>query len=487
MGIPWYKPILMRLVSKLILVAAMVLGAGFSSTADETKKNQLARLTLDECMSRAVANSRQLISERHRLAALEAQINQAFWAQFSGFSVNIMGTMVPDGCYNKEHMREYGSIIDCKQSGGVTADDDITNSEFWENGWGPSLHFELEGGVPIFTFGKISSGKDALEYAKSAKDAEYPKFVHAVRYQVQQAYQAIGGAREMLYTIGKGREHLKKARDKVEKDLENQEGTSTEIDLIKLKVFENEVNQYETQSKEIESVGLAALRFLVGGADRDQIDILDVPQTRVQEELISLDEYKNSALGQRPELKALKLAVKALEAKVQMRRADFWPDLLVVGGFRYGWTPGRDDIKNWGLKDSYNYGPSVWIGLALNYKIDIGLDVYRLDEAKAELAALTTDQKAALEGVMLEVERAYHHAVATRDALDGMEKSRRLVKGWIAAVLQNHATGLASAKEAKDALAEYFKVMAAIHKLTHDYNVSVAELHRVTGDFEETE
>jgi hypothetical protein len=40
---------------------------------------------------------------------------------------------------------------------------------------------------------------------------------------------------------------------------------------------------------------------------------------------------------------------------------------------------------------------------------------------------------------------------------------------------------MASAKDVKDALKEYFKVMASLHRATHDYNVGMAELDRVTG------
>ncbi|MCP4676919.1 MAG: TolC family protein [Deltaproteobacteria bacterium] len=464
-----------RKIAVSIIVLLGVIVADMAA-AQEKKTKQL---TLDECIKRALTNSRTLAAERHRLAILDAQVKQAFWAPFSGFSLNAFGSWVPDKCVDKEHLEATGSVRDCK--GGVSGEDNIFEDGFWTGGWGPSLQLEISGGVPIYTFGKISSGKEAVEHARAAKQAEYPRFEDAIRYQVAQAYQAVSGAREMLYTINKGREHLEKARKKVEQDLENQEGTSTEIDLIKLKVFEGEVDQYETQSREIERVGLAGLRFLVGGKERSLVDIIDEPQSQTPEEIGKLDEYKKEAVQNRPELKAVRHAAKALAAKVDMRRADFWPDLLVVGGFRYGWTPGKTDLHNWALKDNYNYGPSIFLGLAVSYKLDLGLDIYRLDEAQAELSALTTEQKAALEGVVLEVEKIYHHAVATRDALESMQKSRRLVKGWIAAVMQNHATGLASAKEVKDALAEYFKVMAAIHKLTHDYNVGLAEIHRVTG------
>ncbi|MCP4599653.1 MAG: TolC family protein [Proteobacteria bacterium] len=457
-----------------LLISAVGLCQVFAADVEGAPKP--IHLTLDECIKRAVANSRTLMAERHRLEALEAQVKQVFWAPFSNISIGGFGTLVPDKCVDKKVFEEWGRITAC----GDTTLDEYDYSAGQD--WGPKLEFKAGFGIPLYTFNKISSAQNAVKQARAAKEAEYPRFVHQIKFQVEQAYQAISGAREMLYTIEQGRKHLKKARDKVEKDLENQEGTSTEIDLIKLKVFQIEVDQYETQAHEIEHVGLSALHFLVGGDDRERVDIVDKPQERTKEEIESLENYKQSAIEHRPELKALKHAVKAMEAKVDMRRADFWPDLLLVGGFTYGWTPGRTDLDGaWVLKDNYNYGPGFGFGLALSYKLDIGLDIYRLKEARAELAALTADQKAALDGVMLEVDKAYHQTVAARDALAAMEKSRRLVKGWISAVMQNHAAGLGSAKEVKDALAEYFKVMASIHKLTHDYNVRMAEIQRVTG------
>ena len=56
---------------------------------------KISRLTLNECISRAVRNSRQLAAERHRLAALEAQVNQIWWAPFSNFKIQAAFSMVP--------------------------------------------------------------------------------------------------------------------------------------------------------------------------------------------------------------------------------------------------------------------------------------------------------------------------------------------------------------------------------------------------------
>ena len=437
--------------------------------------DELIRLTVEQCIERTLKNSHQIEAQRHKLAMIDAQLGQLFWSRFSKLSVQGFFSVVPDKCVNKDRLENEGVIVGCND-GTVSAEEDYSTDQ-----WGPTFKVEVKAGVPIYTFGKLGNAKEALQEAYNAKEANLPALENALRLKVQQAYNAISGAREMLYTIGEGRKHLRSARKRVEQNLENEEGTDTQVDLLKLKVFESEVDYLEVQTQEIERVALAALRILVGGDDAAKIDIIDEPLALSEVQIDELKTYQEQAMSNRPELEALRHAVKAMEAKVDLRRSGFAPDLLIVGGFRYSVTPGRTDINNWTLKDDYNFGPGFAVGLVLNYDLDFGLDHYKLEEAKAELAAISADQKAALDGVMLEVERAYLHAVALRDGLAALSKSKRSVKGWMAAVIQGHAAGLSSAKEVKDALKEYFSVMAGIHRATAEYNAAVAELEKVTG------
>ena len=452
-----------------------------TKTAENPVANgKVVRLTLDECINRAVRNSRQLAAERHRLAALEAKVNQIWWAPFSNFKIQAAFSMVPDRCIDTNILSEEGRIMPCEGDGQVTGDDD-----YWSQGWGPYFALEFKGGLPIYSFGKYSNAKEAMGHAYEATEANLPTFEHKIRFNVQRAYHAIVGAREMLYTITEGRKKLVVARKKVEENLEKQEGTETEVDLIKLKVFESEIDQMVHQTRQIEQTGLAALRFLVGNKDKARVDIPEDPQTLIDRELGSLEDYQGKALKKRPELKALRHALKAMESKVALRRSEFWPDIALLISFRWVRTPGRTDIDNWVLKDSYNYGgymPAVALGM--NYNLDMGLDIHRLDEAKAELAALTADQQFALEGIMLEVEKTYIQVATARDSLSALEKSKRLIKGWLAAAVQGHAAGIGDAKEVKDSLKEYFKIMASIHRYIGEFNAGLAALDKVTGDFD---
>lgn len=450
---------------------------------EEEGPPELVRLDLDACVKRAVANSKKLAAERHKLEAIEAQAGQIWWAPFSLSSVQGAFSVVPDRCVDTDILNSSGRIVGC--DGDEVGDDD---KDWWDEEWGPTFRLDIKGVIPLVGFGRWSNAKDAIAEAQKAAEARMPSFRHKIIYDVNRAYHGIVGAREMLYTIGEGRKKLRKARKKLEENLANQEGTETEVDLIKLKLFESEIDHMENQARQIERTALAALRFLVGGEDSRRVDIPEDPQEQIARALDSLEIYQGKALEHRPEVEALRHALSAMESKVSMRKSEFWPTIALVLGWRFARTPGRTDIGNWVLKDNYNSGSYMpYFALALSYDLDWGLDKYALDQARAELATLSDQEEQAVEGILLEVETTYIEVTSARDSLVALEKSKRLAKGWLAAAVQSHATGLGGSKEVKDALKEYFKIMAQIHQYIGEFNAGLAKLDKVTGAIENNE
>jgi outer membrane protein TolC len=456
------------------------------------EKSNMARtvsLSLDECVDRAIANSDQIAAEKHRLAALDAQRKSMLWEPFSHFYMRAGVSLVREKCA----MLDNGRLTDCN-GGSITAD------ENWQDGnWGPRFEFKLQGGIPIPISNKMFAGQKALKEGMKAKQAMLPTFQNEIRYNVHRAFHAITGAREMLYTLSQGRKHLDDAQKKIEENLANQEGTETEIDLVKLKVFQAQLDAMEQEAILIEKQGLAALNFLVSSPDGRQVDIPEDPQQIVDNELKSLADYQQAALENRPELDALRHAIKAYEAKVSLQRSEFVPDMAFVISLRAARTPNVDFKQRWtdangvthqsdsvpyALENSYNYG-SLYPAMALvmSYPLDFGKDINKLKQSKAELTALVLDQKQAIEGIMLEVETVYIELTTTKDAINALNRSKRLARGWMLAAVQNHATGIGTSKDVKDALKEYFGIMAQIHQKIAAYNIGIAHLEKVTGSF----
>jgi len=446
-------------------------------------------LTLDKCLTRALANSAEISAERHRLDALDEQEKQLMWLPFSDFAVKGMFTVVPDKCADTTG----GTLTPCGGEGNIPSD-----NAYKDMSWGPSFHIGLEATLPIPVSNRFSSALRAIREGKSAKAAMLPTLEDEIRYNVHRAFHAIIGAREMLYTLSEGQKHLASARRLLEENLEKQQGTETEIDLIKLKVFEAQLEVMAQQSRQLEKTAMAAMAFLIGQPAGKPFDLPEDPQAQLAIEVKTLDDYKRPAVANRPELEALRHAVNAMDAKLDLARSEFAPELAFVVNFKAGYTPGVETVeqktRNDGTtytddatvpflyKNSYNYG-SLFPGMALvmRYPLDFGMDVHRVRQARAELSALIIEKKQALQAILLEVETTYTEVASLGTTIDTLSQARRLTKGWMAAALQNHAAGVGSSKEVKDALKEYFATMAQLHQAIGEYNIGLAKLDRVTG------
>ena len=436
-------------------------------------------MTLNQCIKKALRNSEKLKAERARLKILEEQQSQLWWKPFSNFSLSGAFTVVQDNC---ARLTDDGAVLPCDGY------EHIGSVSEWKNrSWGPSFHGSLNGTIPIPTSGKLWQGKKALDSVLAAKEAMYKTFESQIVFDVYRAYHALIGSREMKYTLNEGRKHLKKAREKVEENLANQTGTDTQIDLVKLKVFDAKLDAMEQQVLQIEQTALAGLNFLVGSTDGRRMDVADTPQEPLHVTLKPLEEYKEKAVEYRPEFEALRQGIRALENKVKIQKAGFAPEFAIKFSLRKGYTPGVEMEYNDGatpfiFNNSYNYGSIIpGVFLVGRIPLDIGVTIHEIREAEAELRALTSDRKYAMEGILLEVETAYINAETLQGAVTALDKSKRLAKGWLNAAAQNQAVGVGSSDDLKDALKEYFGIMAEYHQKISELNIAIANLDKAVG------
>jgi len=454
----------------VMLAAAGTLGQDKVPAAPETP-GTARKLDLPALLARAREAAPDVDAARARVTAAEAQLDQAIWAPYSQFSTKTFVTVVPE-----KHIvtDSRGAVL--LESGGHQAD----NMGLGGGEIGPLIKFELEGGIPIYTFGKISGARHAAEEGVSARKADVERIERELELNVRQAYWGVKLSREILYTIGEGRGHLDKALRLVQEKLDKEEDGFTEVDLLKLKLFAAEVDRRELDGRLGEAKALSAIRFLSGGEESERLDVDDAPLDVVKDKLQTLDWYRYQASLSRPEIRGLRALRNALKAKVEMREAGFYPDFLLAGELGVTWAPLVDDIHNPFLYDPYN--SKYWgAGLLIKLDLDFGMDQARLNEARAELAAMSADEKRAVNGLLLEVEQAYLDAQKAEKELAVSMEGRKLAKGWLAAVMQGLAAGVNSTSDLTDALIEYFSISLAMHKAIYDYNTSMAKLLRATG------
>jgi outer membrane protein TolC len=475
--------VLVAAVSAVRAEEAPPAGPPKAETDDDAAKDSsgVTLLSLNDCLKRALASSDKLKAEKERVTVLEEQQKAAWWQPFSNFAITGKFTVLPTE----------GKCVDVS-AGEIRACDGptVASDSAWKGSWGPSMHAGLSGILPIPTSGKFWQGNRALDGARAAKQAMLLTFEQQIAFDVQRAYHAILGSREMKYTLTEGRKHLKKAMKKVEENLANQAGSDTEIDLVKLKVFDAKLDAMEQDVLQIERTALAGLRFLVGSDDKRPVDLADTPQAPIEAAVQSLDDYKKAAVDHRPEFEAFRLGIRAMENKIKYKKSALVPEAGFWFSYRFGYTPGVEvrsgneghDTTPFVLQDEYNYGgPIPGMALVARIPLDYGITIHEIREAEAELQALVADKKYAMQGILLEVENVYIKVTTLHEAVIALDKSKRLARGWLNAAAQNQAVGVGSSNDVKDALKEYFGIMADYHQKVSEYNIALAELDKAVG------
>lgn len=329
---------------------------------------------------------------------------------------------------------------------------------------------------PLYTFGKLTAawdlGQTGVDIA--AAQSEQTRLDHQVN--VLKAYFGLKTARAALDTVNEGLDQVKKWVKQMDIDLEAGKGSASEIDLMRLKVAEAQIELISIDLDRTIASTLAALRYLV--QDRS-IDVDDENLVIWHDETEPLDYYLDSALRNRPELKVLRATGQGARLYRKLRIAELLPSFGLVGSFAYGYAGGVQD-PNHGFMSRLNY-LGAGIGLGMTWGLDIGPKIARLQRAIADVNIFEARRRELLGGGALEIERAYNDVREAQRRLRTAETAERRARGWLQGIKQSVDVGTAEGRDMNDALRTYFDQHVAVLRATNDLNVACANLRRVSG------
>ncbi|MCB9556014.1 MAG: TolC family protein [Deltaproteobacteria bacterium] len=444
---------------------------GGSIAHAEAKATERPRLTLTQLIEAAQRSYPGVQAARHALSAARHQAARARWA-FAPRG-RLTGLFAPAPKIRCEDSTGAPNSTLCVRTPAI----DATSVKIE----GVMAQVVLDVGMPVYTFDKIGAAKRAAHAGIEVRKSQLIAAHQDLALKVTQAYWALKLARELLFTIKHGQKHLDSARKRTEKQLENQEGEVTEIDLLRLKTATAEVLSRRAKARELESLMLAALATLCGKA-QGSFDIDPTPLAVVPLELKALPHYMDLAEQYRPELAMLNWALKAAQARTDLETAQFYPNLLIVGTIGYGVASSVDTPENAFYNNPYNF-VRAGFGLALRWDIDPVGQVHKRrhaialqDQAKAQAAE-------ARAGIRLQLQSALTTLEQARETVQINHKGQKAARAWLVAAAQNLEAGLSESKELTDALVGYFSLHVNYLQSIFNVNVGQAQLMRATGRF----
>jgi outer membrane protein TolC len=410
---------------------------------------------LRRCLELADRNHPNIHVARAKLAQVRAQLDEAHYAPFSQFKLTGGVALAPTVRGN--NVFSPNTDVSLTSSLGVA----------WRLG--------IDGVVPLWTFGKITNLWDAAEANVRVNRAGLEKERDTVRHDVRKAYFGLQLARDGRVLLGEVRKVLNAAVDRLQEEIDDEEGDP--IDLLKLQTFVAELDVRQAEAEKFIAVALAGLRFYTGVAD---LDIPDVPIKPPAHQLGHVSRYLTAARLYRPEIAQARAGVAAREAQVRLARAQLFPDIGIGLTAGLSAAPEVANQINPFVSDPGNYF-HYGAALVLQWKLDVLPQSARVRFAEAQLEEMVATQRFALGGVATEVETAYQEVVEAKKRLDAYAKAAKYARRWLVMVQQGIDVGTLPDKDLIDPARSYATNRFSQLNATMELDMAMSRLARATG------
>jgi outer membrane protein TolC len=334
----------------------------------------------------------------------------------------------------------------------------------------------IQGLVPLWTFGKITSLWDAANANVKLGRFEVEKAKNEIRLEVRRAYYGVLLARDSRILL----EEAMKRLDEYIVDLEErvEDGEDDEIDLLKIKMQRAELVARGTDADKGEASALAGLRFY-SGAD-EAFDVPDVPLSPIDHRLGGVARYLEAARIHRPEVNMAKAGLAARRAQLELEKAKFYPDFGLGIAAKLQRAPEVTDQRNPFTRDPGNRA-SYGFGLVFRWNLDLLPQAARLAQARAQLEEVRATERYALGGIAAEVEVSHAEASAAKQRFDAWVEATNYAKRWMIKVKQGLDLGLSEPEDMVEPSKAYALKKASQMEALFDYNVALVKLAQSTG------
>jgi outer membrane protein TolC len=437
------------------VIGLAMLGGPLRVIAEATPNARVHHL--DEYTAAAIQHYPSLRAAKADIAVAHARLNEAKLSPFFQFEGNVSAFVRPGAS---------GTAV-------FSPDSQVP----WTNPWGPGVELSIQGGIPLYTFGKYRAGKNAAKAGIKVAEQEQERTLNQVVYDVRRAYFGTQLSLDLQSMISEGKGKLANAVDKLEARLNADDPRVKQADYWRLLSTLSEIESRESEALRLEASARAALEILSG---IKPAIVPECPLEPVTSEVLELSEHLDRALANRPEIEQLEAAKSARDADLVVNRAGYLPDIILALAASFATTPIVTDIDNPFIIDRGNYR-GAFVGLVAKWKLDFGGTNARVKAAKAEIQSLKAKTEEAHQGIELQVTALFEHLQDAKRRMNSWARAERETRKWFVSAGQGYEVGTMTAKDLEDSIEGYFSARSKHLMAIAEYNLAIAGLEQATG------
>lgn len=420
------------------------------------------RLSLVQCVAEAERTYPGMAAARHKIAASEAQLNEAWVAPFLNVSTTGVLSISPTA------------------RGNSTYSPDAFGQNPFLNDVSYLTRWTIETGVPVspWTWYRLGRVRDAARAGVRANEFEAVKTRLELRTNVRRAFFALQLARDTQYLLDRAKGYLDEAERHINTLRDSDAGAVSQNDLRQLRMNRYELLARKSEADRGEATARTTLGLLTGTGDT--IDIVDEPLCAYGTTLHPLVHYLTEARLNRPEVGMIRAGVSAREAALSIQRGAYFPDIALGMSVGIASAPTISEQPNPFSANNSNY--AFWgAALVLRWNFEPLANTFRVRRLTEELAMTEAQQRLALGGIAVEVTEVYQRALdaQNRERFYGLAEAEGYE--WFTAVFQEYEAGTGELSSIITPLRQYLQMRFSHLQTVHDYNVALAQLAMATG------
>jgi outer membrane protein TolC len=455
-------------VKRFLVLAILTLSSVSAAQEDDdtTKplevKAHARTYSLAECLALADRNHPNIWAARARLGVARGQLDEARYLPYFQWNAQATTGVLPT---------IGGSLF-------YTQFSPTAINPTFVTGYEPFFNFQINIALPLYTFGKISSGLDLASANIRYNEWDVEKWRAFARMDTRRAYFGVMYARDAKYLAKEIVKKLDKAIEGVSQRLDKGEKDVEETDRFRLQLYRDETLARAAEADRGETYALAALRFLTG--IQTNFDVPDEPLKKPDVPLAPVVRYLGAARLFRPEVNQARAGLEARKAELSLQRARFFPDIGVALNASYSVAPSVVGQNNFFAANNFNYF-GYGFALGARWSLDIPTNAARVSQAESRLEEVRALERLALGGVGVEVENAHASAIEARTREEHWDQAEHRARQWIATIESAIDLGTKDERALMEPLRAYVFARLEHIRALNDYNINLSELARVSG------
>ncbi|MCB1214276.1 MAG: TolC family protein [Deltaproteobacteria bacterium] len=409
-------------------------------------------LDLDQCLQLTALNNKQLIAQDFEILKARYRLREAKVGGLPILEYEFLSGPAP-----RDVDRAVRSFIE----------GDIT---FFQRG-------KVGIGIPVFTFGKVALAQNLALEGILAEELKKTESKGEQLLKTQKLYYGILLANEMKSLLGDAKKHLASEIERKEKQKKQDP-----VEIVKLKLYHFEIlnRLYEIDQKA--SLGLEAMRIQLGLGPQVKLDLQEKHLKRVEYTLEPLEAYLKDAKRYQSQRGLLKVGLRAKELQWRLEKRNLAPDIGFGAFYEFGVT--SNSIRGLTLTDDFNDPfnfQRAGAGLRIKGNLNFNRSYAKIKQAEADYLKVALQQSVALEGLDLELKKAYLNVKHREKSLENQKEAMKTARQYVFLTKSNLDIGLGDKKVYSEALQAYLLTRGRYFEAILNYNMAVAELEEKSG------